>query len=84
MIYAALIFGWLTTNLAILAYAYLRGQAIDRERQELIQRIQAPESASLAYAREQKEEPEPIPTLALDDDEGYEALRLRREGAATD
>lgn len=54
------------------------------ERQELMQRIQAPESASLAYAREQKGEPEPVPTLALDDDEGYQALRLRREGSVPD
>lgn len=80
MIYAALIFGWLTTNLAVLWGVYLRARAVDQERQELIQRIQAPESAALAYAREQKGAPEPVPTLALDDDEGYEALRLRREG----
>jgi hypothetical protein len=60
-------------------YAYSLDQW-RKERTELIQRIQAPESAVLAYAREQKGAPEPVPTLALDDDEGYEALRLRREG----
>ena len=54
------------------------------ERKELTQRLQAPESAILAYAREQKGEPEPVPTLALDDDEGYQALRLRREGSVPD
>lgn len=55
-----------------------------KERAELIQRLQVPESATLAYAREHEGKPEPVPTLALDDDEGYEALRLRREGSVLD
>lgn len=61
-------------------HAYDRSQWAT-ERRELTQRIQAPESATLAYAREHEGKPEPVPTLALDDDEGYEALRLRREGS---
>jgi len=50
------------------------------ERKELLQRIQSPEQAVAAYARD-GEEPKPLAPIALDDDEGYEALRLRREGA---
>lgn len=64
-------------------YAYSHDQW-RKERTELIQRLQAPESAALAYARKQKGEPEPVSTLALDDDEGYQALRLRREGSVPD
>ncbi len=54
------------------------------ERGELLQRIQAPERASVAYARTQEGEPEPIPPIALDDDQAYEKLRLEREGAVPD
>ena len=51
-----------------------------QERKELVQRIQAPEQAVAVYARD-GEEPKPLAPIALDDDEGYEALRLSREGA---
>lgn len=70
--------------LALIVFGSWERSEWSKERRELTQRIQAPESAALAYAREQKGEPEPVPTLALDDDEGYEALRLRREGSVAD
>lgn len=54
-----------------------------KERRELVQRLQAPEQAIVAYARD-GEEPKPLAPIALDDDQGYEALRLRREGAVPD
>lgn len=50
-----------------------------QERRELVQRLQAPEQAIAAYARD-GEEPKPLAPLALDDDEGYAALQERREG----
>lgn len=55
-----------------------------QERRELVQRIQAPETAVVSYARDQAEQPQPVAPIALDDDQGYEALRLRREGAIPD
>lgn len=69
---------------ALLGFIAWKDDQWQKERRDLIHMIQAPESASLAYAREQKGEPEPVPTLALDDDEGYKALRLRREGSVPD
>lgn len=50
-----------------------------QERRELVQRLQAPEQAIAAYARD-GEEPKPLAPIALDDDEGYEELALRRKG----
>lgn len=55
-----------------------------QERRELVQRIQAPEQAVATYARDQAEQPQPIAPIALDDDQGYEALRLKREGTVPD
>lgn len=69
---------------ALLGFIAWKDEQWRKERAELIQRLQAPESATLAYAREHEGKPEPVPTLALDDDEGYEALRLRREGSVPD
>lgn len=64
-------------------YAYSHDQW-RKERRELIQRLQSPERASAAYQREQGEEPEPIPPIALDDDQAYEKLRFEREGLVAD
>lgn len=55
-----------------------------KERMELIQRLQSPERASAAYLLGQAGEAEPIPPIALDDDQAYEKLRLEREGAVPD
>lgn len=71
-------------DMALLAALVYSHEQWRKERAELIQRLQVPESATLAYAREHEGKPEPVPTLALDDDEGYEALRLRREGSVAD
>lgn len=69
---------------ALLAFIAWKDEQGRKERAELFQRLQAPESATLAYTREHEGQPGPVPTLALDDDEGYEALRLRREGSIPD
>ena len=53
------------------------------ERRELVQRVQAPQQAVAAYARE-GEEPKPLAPIALDDDEGYAALREQRGSASLD
>lgn len=66
--------------LGFIAYAHEQWR---KERAELIQRIQAPDKATWAYSRKLGRT-EPVPTLALDDDEGYEALRRRREGSVPD
>jgi hypothetical protein len=54
-----------------------------QERRELVQRIQAPEQAVTSYTRKE-EDLKPLVPIALDDDEGYEALRLSREGSVPD
>lgn len=53
-----------------------------QERRELTQRIQSPETVVASYARDQTEQPQPIPPIALDDDQAYEKLRLERQGLA--
>ncbi len=67
----------------VAAHAYDRNQWAT-ERRELVQRLQSPERASAAYLREQGDDPEPIPPIALDDDQAYEKLRLEREGVVAD
>lgn len=55
-----------------------------QERRELVQRIQAPEQAVAEHGRALVDQAQPVAPIALDDDQGYEALRLRREGAVPD
>lgn len=55
-----------------------------QERRELVQRIQAPDQVVVSYARGQAEQPQPVAPIALDDDQSYEALRLKREGSIPD
>jgi len=64
-------------------HAYDRNQW-SVERKELLQRIQSPEVAQAADGRELAERAKPLAPIALDDDEGYEALRLRREAGIQD
>lgn len=55
-----------------------------QERRELVQRIQAPEQAVVEHGRALVDQAQPVAPIALDDDQGYEALRLKREGAVPD
>lgn len=64
-------------------HAYERNEW-SKERKELTQRIQSPETAVASYARGQTDPPRSIAPIALDDDEAFEKLRLEREGLAGD
>lgn len=64
-------------------HAYDRNQWAT-ERRELTQRIQAPEQAVIEHGRSLVDQAQPVAPIALDDDEGYEALRLKREGSVPD
>jgi hypothetical protein len=55
-----------------------------KERMELIQRIQAPEQAVVEHGRSLVDQAQSVPPIALDDDQAYEKLRLRREGPVPD
>jgi hypothetical protein len=55
-----------------------------QERRELVQRIQAPEQAVVEHGRSLVEQAQPVVPIALDDDQAYEARRLRHEGKVPD
>jgi hypothetical protein len=78
---------WLFVVAALILVIVHHGQREDawsKERAELIQRIQAPESAVLTYAHGQTGPLQPVAPIALDDDQAYEKLRLERQGLAGD
>lgn len=79
----ALGFLFLVCVVEIAVFAWDRDQWA-KERRELIQRIQSPETAVVSYARDQTEQPQPVAPIALDDDQAYEKLRLERQGLAGD
>jgi len=80
----ALGFLFLVLLVELALHAYDRNQW-STERKELLQRIQSPEVAQAADGRELTERGQPmVVPIALDDDEGYEALRLRREAGIQD
>lgn len=62
-------------------HAYERNEW-SKERKELLQRIQAPEQAVMAYAADKDSKARLVAPIALDDDEAFEKLRLEREGLA--
>lgn len=66
--------------IALIAFGAWERSEWSKERKELVQRLQAPEQAVMAYAADKDSKAKPVPPIALDDDEAFEKLRLEREG----
>jgi len=72
----------ITALLAILSLVLIAATVYEqaqwrKEREQLLQRIQAPEQAVATYARNGKQPKAPLP-IALNDDEGYEKALARK------
>ena len=63
--------------LALIAFCAYRERAIVRERGELLQRIQAPETAVIEHAREERP---PTPKVGFEDDAAFAAVKEMSNG----